>query len=316
MLEAVFDRAKAAGRVAFIPYVMAGDPDLATTEAILLALGEAGADAIELGIPYGDPLADGPTVAAAGQRSLAAGTRLAAVLGLIARTAATLPPIVLFTYYNPVDRFGVERFAKAAAEAGAAGAIVPDVALEESARLREALRAEGLVMPLLVAPSTPRERAARIAEATSGFIYVVSRLGVTGAGTAPDLSPLRRQLAMLREITAKPLAVGFGIGRAADVAPIASLADGVVVGSALIDAYAGSKGDEAAQRVRDFVMPLIAAARKEPALKNAGSTPSGRSKSEACSDAKPLGGSRETRLGLMTSSGTRLGTASYGACVA
>jgi tryptophan synthase alpha chain len=264
VLEAVFDRAKAAGRVAFIPYVMAGDPDLATTEAILLALGEAGADAIELGIPYGDPLADGPTVAAAGQRSLAAGTRLAAVLGLIARTAATLPPIVLFTYYNPVDRFGVERFAKAAAEAGAAGAIVPDVALEESARLREALRAEGLVMPLLVAPSTPRERAARIAEATSGFIYVVSRLGVTGAGTAPDLSPLRRQLAMLREITRKPLAVGFGIGRAADVAPIAALADGVVVGSALIDAYAGSKGDEAAQRVRDFVIPLIAAARKEP----------------------------------------------------
>ena len=159
MLEAVFDRAKAAGRVAFIPYVMAGDPDLATTQAILVALGEAGADAIELGIPYGDPLADGPTVAAAGQRSLAAGTRLAAVLDLIARTAANLPPIVLFTYYNPVDRFGVERFAKAAAEAGAAGAIVPDVALEESAQLREALRARGLAMPLLVAPSTlPRTR--------------------------------------------------------------------------------------------------------------------------------------------------------------
>ncbi len=244
---------------------MAGDPDLATTQAILGALGEAGADAIELGIPYGDPLADGPTVAAAGQRSLAAGTRLAAVLELIGRTAATLPPIVVFTYYNPVDRYGVERFANAAAEAGAAGAIVPDVALEESASLREALLARGLAMPLLVAPSTPRERAARIAEATSGFIYVVSRLGVTGAGTAPDLSPLRRQLAMLREITAKPLAVGFGIGAAADVAPIASLADGVVVGSALIDAYAGTSGDEAARRVRDFVTPLIAAARKEPA---------------------------------------------------
>jgi tryptophan synthase alpha chain len=244
---------------------MAGDPDLATTQAILVALSEAGADAIELGIPYGDPLADGPTVAAAGQRSLAAGTRLAAVLELIGRTAPTLPPIVLFTYYNPIDRYGVERFANAAAEAGAAGAIVPDVALEESAPLREALLARGLAMPLLVAPSTPRERAARIAKATSGFIYVVSRLGVTGAGTAPDLSPLRRQLAMLREVTAKPLAVGFGIGGAADVAPIASLADGVVVGSALIDAYAGSRGDEAAQRVRDFVTPLIAAARKEPA---------------------------------------------------
>jgi len=265
VLDAVFERARAAGRIAFIPYVMAGDPDLATTRAILVALGEAGADAIELGIPYGDPLADGPTVAAAGQRSLTAGTRLAAVLELIGRTAAALPPIVLFTYYNPIDRYGVERFADAAADAGAAGAIVPDVALEESAPLREALLARGLAMPLLVAPSTPRERAARIAQATSGFIYVVSRLGVTGAGTAPDLSPLRRQLAMLREITAKPLAVGFGIGGAADVAPIAPLADGVVVGSALIDAYAGSSGDEAAQRVRDFVTPLITAARKEPA---------------------------------------------------
>ena len=120
-------------------------------------------------------------------------------------------------------------------------------------------------MPLLVAPSTPRERAARIADATSGFIYVVSRHGETGSWTPPDLSPLRRQLAMLREITTKPLAVGFGIGGAADVAPIAALADGVVVGSALIDSYAGSSGDEAAQRVRDFVTPLIAAARKEPA---------------------------------------------------
>ena len=264
MLAAAFDRAKADGRVAFIPYVMAGDPDIATTQAILVALARAGADAIELGIPYGDPLADGPTVAAAGQRSLAAGTRLTAVLELIARTVANLPPIILFTYYNPVDRFGVERFAKAAAEAGAAGAIVPDVALEESAWLCEALRAEGLAMPLLVAPSTPRERAARIAEATTGFIYVVSRLGVTGAGTAPDLTPLRRQLGMLRELTDKPLAVGFGISCAADVAPIAALADGVVVGSALINAYGGSKGDEAAQRVRDFVVPLIAAARKEP----------------------------------------------------
>jgi tryptophan synthase alpha chain len=241
---------------------MAGDPDLATTEAILVALGEAGADAIEVGIPYGDPLADGPTVAAAGQRSLAAGTRTAGVLELIARMSAMLPPIVLFTYYNPVDRFGVERFAKAAAQTGAAGAIVPDVALEESTPLRDALIANGLAMPLLVAPSTPRERAARIAEAASGFVYVVSRLGVTGAATAPDLLPLRRQIAMLREATEKPLAVGFGIGRPSDVAPIASLADGVVVGSALIDAYAGSKGDAAARRVRDFVAPLIAASAK------------------------------------------------------
>jgi tryptophan synthase alpha chain len=259
VLEAAFKQANSAGRLAFIPYVMAGDPDLTTTRAILSALAVAGADVIELGVPYGDPLADGPTVAAAGQRSLAAGTRLADVLALVTQVAATLPPIVLFTYYNPVDRFGVAPFARAAARAGVAGAIVPDVALEESGELRDALRAQELEMPLLVAPSTPRERAVCIAAAAGGFIYVVSRLGVTGAGTAPDLAPLQRQLASLREITGKPLAVGFGVGRAGDVARIAPLADGVVVGSALIHAYAGSRGEEAAQHVREFVAPLIAA---------------------------------------------------------
>ena len=124
---------------------------------------------------------------------------------------------MLFTYYNPVYQFGVERFAREAAGAGVAGAIVPDVALEESAELRAALQAKGLAMPLLVAPSTPQQRAARIADAATGFVYVVSRLGVTGAGTAVDFAPLRRQLASLRELTNKPLAVGFGLSRPQDV---------------------------------------------------------------------------------------------------
>jgi tryptophan synthase alpha chain len=261
-LERAFEGAKRERRVAFIPYLMAGDPDLATTEALVEALSAAGADAIELGIPYGDPLADGPTIASAGARALANGTRFSDVLALVRGCSADVVPLLLFTYFNPVDRYGVDRFARDAADAGAAGAIVPDLALEESDELRSGLHAHGLEMPLLVAPSTPRERAARIADAATGFVYVVSRLGVTGAAKTPDLAPLRSQLAMLREVAAKPLAVGFGLSRAAEVREVAAIADGVVVGSALIDAYTGASGEEAAKRVMEFAAPLIAASFK------------------------------------------------------
>jgi tryptophan synthase alpha chain len=260
-LERAFERAKRERRIAFIPYLMAGDPDLATTEALVATLCAAGADAIELGIPYSDPLADGPTIVSAGARALASGTRLPDVLALVGRCSADAVPLLLFTYFNPVDRFGVERFAHETAAAAAAGAIVPDLALEDSDELCGALRARGLEMPLLVAPSTPRERAARIAAAATGFVYVVSRLGVTGAGKTPDFAPLRAHLAMLREVTDKPLAVGFGLSHPKEVREIAALADGVVVGSALIDAYAGASGGEAAERVSEFVAPLIAATR-------------------------------------------------------
>lgn len=259
-LSLAFERAKREDRVAFIPYVMAGDPDLVTSEAIVRALGAAGADAIELGIPYSDPLADGPTVASAGARALANGTRPTDAIALVRRVASQATPVLLFTYFNPVDRFGLERFASEAAGAGAAGAIVPDLALEEVQPLRAALGSHDLEMPLLVAPSTPRERAARIAAASSGFVYVVSRLGVTGAGRPLDADPVVRQLAALRDVTAKPLAVGFGVSRAQDVRAVAPYADGIVVGSALIDAYAGSRGDEAVRRAVEFVKPLIAAA--------------------------------------------------------
>jgi tryptophan synthase alpha chain len=247
-----------ANRCAFIPYLMAGDPDLATTARVIDAVRDAGADAIELGIPYGDPLADGPTIAAAGIRALSNGTVIADVLQLVREAVGrNAPPIVLFTYFNPVYQYGIERFALDAASAGAAGVIVPDIALEEGADLRSALRAHGLQMPLLVAPSTPRDRAARIAEASTGFVYVVSRLGVTGAGAAPDFTPLRKQVQMLREVTDKPLAVGFGISKAEHVRDVRGLVDGVIVGSALIDAYAGTTGEEAARRAGDFTRTLV-----------------------------------------------------------
>lgn len=245
---------------------MAGDPDLDTTAAVCNALTESGADIVELGVPYSDPLADGPTIAAAGQRALAKGVGLPEVLSLARRLAPTCAPIVLFTYYNPVYQFGVKRFACEASQAGVAGAIVPDVALEESAELRAALAQEGLTMPLLVAPSTPLRRAAHIVAASTGFVYVVSRLGVTGAGGLPRFERLREQLGSLRAMSAVPLAVGFGLSRPEDVREIAASADAVVVGSALIDAYAGFTAGEAVRRVSGFVAPLIAATRR-PALR-------------------------------------------------
>jgi tryptophan synthase alpha chain len=260
VLESIFARARSEGRAAFIPYLMAGDPDVGTTGAMMAALTAVGADAIELGIPYGDPLADGPSIAAAGQRALSGGTGIADVIALAARSReAGGAPVILFTYFNPVYQYGIEKFARDAAVAGVAGAIVPDIALEESEDLRAALTAQGLEMPLLVAPSTPRERAKRIAESSGGFVYVVSRLGVTGAGSAPNFAPLHAQMAMLREITDKPLAVGFGVSRPEHVREVASLADGFIVGSALIGAYAGKTGDGAATALRTFTAPLVAA---------------------------------------------------------
>jgi tryptophan synthase alpha chain len=237
---------------------MAGDPDLATTARIIDALRDAGASAIELGIPYGDPLADGPTIAAAGVRALSNRVGISEVLDLVREAVkAHAPPIVLFTYFNPVYQYGIARFAKDAAQAGAAGVIVPDIALEEGQELRSALTANALQMPLLVAPSTSRERAARIAQASTGFVYVVSRLGVTGAGAAPDFTPLRKQVAMLREVTDKPLAVGFGISRPEHVREVREIVDGIIVGSAVIDAYAGASGEAAAKRASAFAQTLL-----------------------------------------------------------
>jgi tryptophan synthase alpha chain len=188
------------------------------------------------------------------------------VFALVARAKeAGSAPIVLFTYFNPVYRYGVERFVREAAGAGAAGAIVPDVALEESSGLRETLARHGLAMPLLVAPSTSLDRAARIADAASGFVYVVSRLGVTGTGGGPNVGWLAERIDALRGVTSKPLAVGFGISRAEHARAVAEIADGVIVGSALIDAYAGTDPSDAVARVRQFIEPLIAATRSNSA---------------------------------------------------
>jgi tryptophan synthase alpha chain len=258
-LAGVFARAREQRRAALIVYLVAGDPDAATTAAVIEAISPY-VDLIELGIPYGDPLADGPTIAAAAQRALAAGMTLDGSLAL-ARGARDRgnAPILFFTYVNPVVQYGAARFAAAAREAGALGAIVPDVPLEELATFAPAFHAEGLAIPLLVAPTTPPQRAARIAAASDGFVYIVSRLGVTSAGREPDIAWIRSAVDGLRTNTALPLAIGFGISTPGHASAIGAIADGVIVGSAFVDATAGLTGDAAAAAARDYVAPLRAA---------------------------------------------------------
>ncbi|MGA7173058.1 MAG: tryptophan synthase subunit alpha [Candidatus Dormiibacterota bacterium] len=244
-------------RAALIGYLVAGDPDLETTELVIAAVAAAGLDVLELGIPYGDPLADGPTIAAAGQRALAAGANLESTFGLVERLHQ-LVPIILFTYFNPVFHFGVDKFAEKAADAGASGVIIPDITLEEIDEVRGSLRSRRLAFPLLVSPTTEPDRAGRIAATSDGFVYLVSRLGVTGEGIGPDLSWLRGQVERMRKVTDKPLAVGFGISTPAQVASVASWSDGVIVGSGLVSSYAGSSGREAARLAGSYVRSLVA----------------------------------------------------------
>ncbi len=254
------------GRAAFVAYVTAGDPDLAATVRVAAALARAGADVLELGVPFSDPIADGPTNQRAAERALAAGTTLAGVLAAVsAIRAAQDTAVVLFTYANPVVRYGVERFAEAAAAAGVDGVLFTDVPVEEVDRFRPALVAAGLDPIMLVTPTSPRRRAPAAARAGRGFLYLVSRTGVTGA-QAELAADLAAQVAAARSASRLPVAVGFGISTPAQVAAVAALADGVVVGSAIVDRLAslGASPDPAAieDAVERFVAPLVAACRQ------------------------------------------------------
>lgn len=222
---------------AFIPFLMAGDPDLTITAAALTALDAAGADAIELGVPYSDPLADGPTIQGAHTRGLEGGTTLADTLAMLKSVTGGLKaPIVLFTYYNPILRRGVDDFCAAAADAGVAGVLVPDIPLEETQSVRDAATSVGMELVLLVTPTTPPARAAAIAAASQGFVYLVSVAGVTGArGNISDAVP--SLIAGLKAATDKPVAVGFGVSGPEQAKQIRAWgADGVIVGSALVKA--------------------------------------------------------------------------------
>lgn len=256
-----FAACAAENRAALIPYVMAGDPMLDATPRLLEAIAAGGADLIELGIPYSDPLADGPTIQAAARRALDAKTTFDGVLDMVRgldRTAVPVP-LIAFTYYNPVFVRGVTKTAADLARAGFAGAIVPDLAPEEADDACAAFEAAGVPLTFLVAPTTAAARLPAIARRSSGFVYVVSRMGVTGAVAALERSS-EDVVGALRALTAKPLAVGFGVSTPAHAKAIAAYADGVVVGSALIDRVAAS-GDMP-RAARDLCAELAAAVRR------------------------------------------------------
>jgi len=236
-LAACFERLRAEGRAGLFPFVTAGDPDLAFTRKLLPALARAGADGFELGVPFSDPLADGPTIQRASARALEAGTRLKDVLALVGDARRELPeaPIVLMTYYNPVIAFGEKNFAREAARAGADGVIVPDLPPEEGGPLLEAMRDFPLDAVFMLAPTSGRSRAEIVNRAGSGFIYYVGQMGVTGARDSLDAG-LRGALEELRPIKNRPVLVGFGIKTPEQAADVGGYAEGVIVGSALIDA--------------------------------------------------------------------------------
>ena len=250
-IAAAFAAARAEGRAALMPYLMAGFPNPAESLEIARAYAEAGADLVEVGVPFSDPLADGPVIHEAGTRALAEGATLDTALELCSELAGSVAP-VLMCYSNMVLTAGAVGFAAQLAEAGAAGAIVPDMPLEEGADVRQELAGRGLAMIPLVAPTTPPERRRRICEAASGFVYVVSDTGVTGErGELP--SSLRDLVSAVREEASVPAAVGFGIGTAAQAASVGRIADGVIIGSRLVRIVDEAQGEGAAAAVADFL---------------------------------------------------------------
>jgi tryptophan synthase alpha chain len=243
-------------KCALIPFITAGDPDLETTAQALQALDRAGADLIELGVPYSDPLADGPTIQAAATRALQAGIKLESVLKLVEKVSPTIQaPIVLFTYYNPILNLGIEEFLHRIKKAGAQGLVVPDLPLEESAGLLEPAARIGIEVILLVAPTSPPERQKAIAHKSQGFVYLVSVTGVTGMRTGMG-GNLGEMIGGLRQVTDKPIAVGFGISDPAQAKQVKELgADGVIVGSAMVKKLA----EEGVPALEQFCRELKAA---------------------------------------------------------
>jgi tryptophan synthase alpha chain len=241
-----FAQLRASGELGIVAYITAGDPSLDATLRFVLALAEAGADVIELGVPFSDPLADGPTIQRASERALKSGTTLASVIDLVRRIRqSSQVPLVLFSYYNPLLQMGLEKFARAASQAGADGVLATDLTPEESADYRRILADHHLDTIFLGAPTSTDERLANIAAVSSGFLYLISRTGVTGAKDAlpNDLPALIRRA---RLVTQLPIAVGFGISLPGHVSVLGGLADAAVVGSALVSEIENAKSVEAA----------------------------------------------------------------------
>jgi tryptophan synthase alpha chain len=280
-IDARFDALRNEGRAALVTFVMAGDPDLATSLDIVKALPKAGADVIELGMPFTDPMADGPAIQAAGLRALKAGTTVKKTLRLVAdfRKEDDATPIVLMGYYNPIYVYGVPRFLEDATAAGVDGLIVVDLPPEEDAELCLPARAAGFNFIRLATPTTDDKRLPRVLENTSGFVYYVSLTGVTGAALV-DYSGVAAAVARIKSKTTLPVAVGFGVKRAADAEAVAKAADGVVVGSALVSALAASLDEKGAASansvaaVTDLVAEIAGGVRRAKMAVAAGAKPS------------------------------------------
>src|SRR5438552_3655022 len=271
-----FARIRAEKRPGLVTYTTAGDPDLARSGDILQALDRAGADVIEVGVPFSDPLADGPVIQRATERALAAGGSLRSTLALVEKIRPRVAaPVVIFSYANPLLRMGVEQFARAAAAAGVDGVLALDLPIEEAGSFRETLAAAGLDTIFLLSPTTTDARIRKAAELGRGFLYGISRLGVTGArdrvATGAE-TPVRR----IRAHTSLPIALGFGISRPEHVAAVGAYADAAVVGSALVSVIAEAGATpELIPRVEEYVRWLKGAAGRPEASGPAG-RPEGR----------------------------------------
>lgn len=265
-IDSLFERLRAEGRAALIGYITAGDPAPVRTPSLVAALERGGVDLIELGVPFSDPVADGPVIQAASERALKAGTNLRLVIEIAEQIRAHSEiPIVLFTYLNPVLRYGAEAVAHDAAKAGIDGVLLTDLTPEESGTILPVFRKANLDTVFLAAPTSTAERLNVVTRHSTGFVYVVSRLGVTGErdSVSQSLDPL---VARLRAVTTKPVAVGFGISRPEQAAQVGRVADGVVVGSAFVRLIEQNRDSAQLEGVlEEFARSLSSALVKSPA---------------------------------------------------
>ena len=263
LINQKFNELRKSGKFALMPFLMAGDPSLDITSKILLELQEKGADFIELGIPYSDPLADGPIIQLSASRALKSGTSLARVLDLLKSLKGKLNiPIILFTYFNPLLSFGFKRFCEIASDVGAAGIIIPDLPLEETTQFSQIANDFNLDLVLLVAPTTPLERMKMISKRTRGFLYLVSVTGVTGERNDLE-NRVENLIAQLQQINSNPVAVGFGISSPDHIVKVRNWgADGVIIGSAFVKRISDSKYSQIVNEVGKFCAEMRSAADK------------------------------------------------------
>lgn len=257
-IEKTFKKLNEQKRTALIPFIMGYDPDMQTSAEILAALPAAGADIIEIGMPFSDPMADGAMIQAAGLRALKTGATLAGIIELVRdfRKTNNETPIILMGYFNPVYRYGLDKFCKDAVIAGVDGVIIVDLPPEEEQEIRPHLTASGLNLIRLIAPTSDNERLKLLTASASGFVYYISVAGITGAKTA-DSGALEIQVNNLREFTKLPIAVGFGIKNPRQANDVSRFSDAVVVGSALVDAI--HKADDKVKAAKDFISSLKSA---------------------------------------------------------